>query len=649
MFDKRLLVPVVACFLLLLLSATHTEESGYVFPLDSYRALSGTFGELRSNHFHSGIDLKTGGKSGATVRAIQDGYVFRIKVSPFGYGNALYLRHPDGNFSVYAHLSEFAPEVETFLREKQYTSRQFAQDLYLSDNEIRFAKGDVIAWSGNSGGSLGPHLHFEIRDPQERILNPLRWYQDQIQDTRPPILQTIAFEPMDIDSRVNGKFDKLALKPAGSNGWYESEQVIELNGRVGIEYQGYDVLDAARNHCGINYATLSMDGELIHEFSLDRYGFDEKRYINVHFDYGFYQERRKKMQRAYVESGNRFPANQTYQDQGFVVLKDDRIHTLKLELTDFHGNTTTFSSRVKRGNRTAFPDSPTYYQIPVVSTRIRRNVLIITASRAHPTYRGGLIMETIYGNQERILPAYMYGPNMVFLIGLDRYRFPALIRDELGKWSQSFQLREELLPFQNNLIEFEQLRLFVPYRSVFDRIPLQLSSEPGPPGAFSRVFQIGDPLIPAFDPFLVSIQRPPAYQGEALAVARKNGDKWEYVGSTEGEDGYIFGSSLRFGEFCLMEDASPPDIRPINFTNNGTFTPNQDRVKLILEDDFSGIDPPTIFGTLDGNWVLFEYDYRPGSITWKWETRPAPGWHTLEIMVRDQIGNLSTRSFRLRF
>lgn len=649
MFDKKILSPVFSFLILLMLCAAHTEESGYIFPLDSYRALSGTFGELRSNHFHSGIDLKTGGRSGATIRAIQDGYVFRIKVSPFGYGNALYLRHPDGNFSVYGHLSKFAPEIEAFFRDKQYTSKQFAQDLYLSEHEIRFAKGEVIAWSGNSGGSFGPHLHFEIRDPQERIMNPLRWYRSQIQDTRPPVLQSIGFEPMDINARVNGKFDKLALKPSGSDGTYRSDRVIELNGRVGVEYQGYDLLNAAGNHCGINYATLTLDGEVIHEFSLDRYAFDEKRYINVHFDYGFYRGSRKRMQRAYVEPGNRFPANQARRDQGFVELTDDQIHNLKLELIDFHGNVTTFTSRVKRGNRRPFPDSPNYYQTPVVSTDIRRNVLIITASRAHATYRGGLIMETIYGNHERILPAYMYGPNMVFLVGLDRYRFPSLIHDEIGSWSKSFQLQEELLPFQNNLIELGDLRLFVPYRSVFDRIPLELTSEPGPRGSLSDVYKIGDPSIPVFDPFLVSIQQPENHQGGKLVVARKDGDQWEYMGSTAGEEGFIFGSSLGFGEFCLMEDGRGPTIRPVNFTNNGTFTRNQDRIKLVIDDDFSGIDHPTIAGTLDGNWVLFEYDYRPGSITWKWENRPSQGWHILEISVRDQAGNLSTKSYRVRF
>lgn len=649
MYANRLLPPVSGFLMLLLLCGFHTDEANYTFPLDSYRALSGTFGELRSNHYHSGIDLKTGGKSGATVRAIQDGYVFRIKVSPYGYGNALYLRHPDGNFSVYGHLSKFSSKVESFLRNKQYTSKKFAQDLYLAQDEILFAKGDLIAYSGNSGGSLGPHLHFEIRDPQERIMNPLRWYRNSISDTRPPVLQNIGIEPLDKDSRVNGEFDKLVIKPSGSDGRYQSDQVLEINGRVGIEYQAYDLLNAAGNHCGINYATLYLDDQVVHEFTLDRYAFDEKRFINVHFDYGYYQDSRRKMQRAYLEPGNRFPANRPILDQGLIHLQDGQVHQLRLELTDFHGNTTTFNSRVRRGDRSAFPNSPSYYQTPVVETKIKRNVLVITAKRAHATYRGGLIMETIYGNQERILPAYMKGPEMVFLVALDRYRFPTNIHDEIGFWSKNFHLREELLPIQNNLVEFGDLQLFVPFRSVFNRVPLEIESYQGQSNMYSDIFRIGQRDIPVLEPFLVSIKPPEDWTEGTLVVARKDGNKWEYIGSTIGEDGLILGSSLMFGEFCLMEDSKGPTIRPVNFTNNGTFSSSQDRIKLTIRDEFAGIDHHTVSGTIDGNWVLFEYDYKRDAITYLWDRRPAPGWHTLAISVRDEAGNLSESEYRVRF
>ena len=652
MFAKRLLTLIPGFILFLLLVSSNTEDARYTFPLDSSRALSGTFGELRSNHYHSGIDLKTGGKSGMPVRAIQDGYVFRIYVSPYGYGNAIYLRHADGNFSVYGHLSRFAPVVEQYLRDKQYASRKFAQDLYLGQEEIRFARGQLIAWSGNSGGSLGPHLHFEIRDPQERILNPLRWYRQEIADTRPPILQTVGFEPVGLKSRVNGAFDKVTVVPVGSDGTYRLNQTIEIDGRVGVEYQAYDLLNAAGNHCGVNFANLYLDDVLVHEFALERYAFDEKRYINVHFDYSFFQETKKRLQRAYVESGNRFPANRPLQNQGLIELHDDAMHSLKLELIDFHGNKTTLTGRIKRRSSPEFQDfpaSPRYYSQPVVDYEIKRNVLIIRAKQAHASYRGGLVMETIYGDQERIMPAYMRGDEMVFLVGLDRYRFPRLIKDDINRWAQSFNLVDELLPFDNNLVEMGDLQLFVPYGSVFDRVPLEVEIYRGPQEAHSDVFRIGTPGTPVLEPFLVGIRPPEAWSGGTLVVARKDGNEWEYMGASEGENGEILGSSLEFGEFCLMEDSQGPAIKPVNFMNNGTFSASQDRIKLSVTDDFSGVDHHTIFGTLDGEWVLFEYDYKIDAITWQWERRPAAGWHTLEVSLRDQAGNLSTESYRVKF
>ncbi len=650
MFDKKWLTPLVGLGLLLLLVSFKTEEANYVFPLDTYRALSGTFGELRSNHFHSGIDLKTGGKSGAQVKAIEDGHVYRIYVSPFGYGNALYLRHADGNFSVYAHLSRFSPKVEDFLRNKQYTSKRFNQDLYLAENEIRFARGELIAWSGNSGGSLGPHLHFEIRDPQERILNPLRWYRNSLEDTRPPVIQLLGLEPLDMDSRVEGTFDKKVFTPLGENGRYRIDQVIRIKGRVGIEYQAFDLLNAAGNHCGINYAKLDLDGDLLHEFSLERYAFDEKRYINVHFDYGYYQQRRKKMERAYVEPGNRFPANRPIADQGRILLEDDEIHQLTLTLMDFHGNTSTLQLRVQRDQRPElFPSTPTYYAQPELIHEVRRNVLILRAKKAHSSYRGGLLVESIYGDKSRLMPAYMIGSEMVFLLPLDRYRFPKTIEDEIGRWRQDFQFVDELLPFQNNLIEQGGLKVFVPYQAVFDRVPLELSISRGTSGIGGEVYRIGNPSVPLFEPFLVSIQPPENWQGPTLVVARKAGDKWKYVGASRGEGGEILGSSLEFGEFCLMSDGQPPVIHPTNFTDNALVASTQDRLTLSIKDNFSEVDHETIYGTLDGEWVLFEYDYRPGSITYQWKDRPAPGWHDLEITARDQAGNFAQKRFRIRF
>jgi murein DD-endopeptidase MepM/ murein hydrolase activator NlpD len=159
---------------MMMAGVTMAQDGGYRTPLDGVLRLSGNFGEVRSNHFHAGLDLKTDGAEGKAVHAIADGHIVRVNVSPTGYGKALYVEHPDGKTSVYAHLREFGAEVNAYVKQQQYAEEKFAVDLTIPKGKFVVKRGDVIAKSGNSGGSGGPHLHFEIRDTESQApLNPL--------------------------------------------------------------------------------------------------------------------------------------------------------------------------------------------------------------------------------------------------------------------------------------------------------------------------------------------------------------------------------------------------------------------------------------------------------------------------------------------
>ena len=152
------------CLFLKSFSQEDIPQDYFESPLEIPLILSGTFGELRSNHFHSGMDIKTHQQTGLNVLASASGYVSRIKVSHFGYGKALYVQHPNGYTSVYAHLKEFAPEIEAYIKERQYAKESYEIEVFPEADELPVKQGEVIAYSGNSGGSGGPHLHFEIRD-----------------------------------------------------------------------------------------------------------------------------------------------------------------------------------------------------------------------------------------------------------------------------------------------------------------------------------------------------------------------------------------------------------------------------------------------------------------------------------------------------
>ncbi|MEI6750053.1 MAG: M23 family metallopeptidase, partial [Bacteroidota bacterium] len=174
----------------------------FISPLDTLLQVTGTFGELRLNHFHSGVDFRTHEREGLPVHAVADGKVVRIKVSPFGFGRALYIDHPNGYTTVYGHLQKFSPELERYVRKEQFRQQSFDVDVFPT-SAIKVKQGDTIAFSGNSGGSFGPHLHFEIRNTKsERPINPL-FFGLPVTDTVPPFINLFQALPVGKSSSVN--------------------------------------------------------------------------------------------------------------------------------------------------------------------------------------------------------------------------------------------------------------------------------------------------------------------------------------------------------------------------------------------------------------------------------------------------------------
>src|SRR5690606_36693228 len=191
-------------------SYSQIEKGYYLFPIKpgERNYLAGNMSEIRPNHFHTGLDIKTDGRQGLPVHAAADGFVQRMKISSFGYGNILYLRHNNGQITVYAHLREFAPALAKYIREEMYQAQKNELELYLDETTFPVKKGDVIAYSGNTGSSGGPHLHYEIRDSLDRAIDPLKFEFKEIVDNTPPTITKIAVSPLNIGSRINGKFER---------------------------------------------------------------------------------------------------------------------------------------------------------------------------------------------------------------------------------------------------------------------------------------------------------------------------------------------------------------------------------------------------------------------------------------------------------
>ena len=322
-----------------LISLSIFSQTNYHSPLNFELLLSGTFGELRGSHFHTGIDIKTEGVEGQKVFSIADGYVSRIKVSTWGYGKAIYITHPDGNTSVYAHLKEFNKEIEKYVNEQQYKKENFEIQLFPSKEKFPIKRGEVIALSGNSGGSNGAHLHFEIRNTKsEHPINPLQFNFDVTDNIQPTIVGIKIYPHKNSSVNNKNKSLKYSLKKKGNNYSVNSKQIIKVNGDISFSISTYDKLNGAYNKNGVYSIKLFIDNNLIHHFLADELSFSEKRFLNAHIDYSEYTESKTKYNRCFNLPYNKLSNYKTNVNDGIFNFIDSLTHKIRFEVEDFEGN-----------------------------------------------------------------------------------------------------------------------------------------------------------------------------------------------------------------------------------------------------------------------------------------------------------------------
>lgn len=315
----------ITAFLILcgnLLSQSHPKDY-FRNPVGIPIVLAGNFGELRPNHFHSGIDIKTRGVQGYRIYAAADGWVSRIKVSPWGYGNALYISHPNGYTTVYAHLREFKGEIAEYVKKAQYMNESFEIELFPGKGKLPVNKGDTVALSGNSGGSTAPHLHFEIRDTKtEKPINPLL-FGFEVKDNIKPIIQSLTFYPLNDSSHINGKSWPQTISAKGSNGKYKlTSNSVAAYGEIGVGIEMLDRLNGASNRCGVYNAQLFVNDEKVYEHELERFSFYENRYMNAHMDYEIKSRKGKRIQRSFILPNNMLSIYKNLKNDGVITVSD---------------------------------------------------------------------------------------------------------------------------------------------------------------------------------------------------------------------------------------------------------------------------------------------------------------------------------------
>ncbi len=322
------------------------EKNYFRDPLSVPIQLSANFGELRPDHFHMGFDIRTQSRENLLVYATADGYISRVKIEKYGFGNALYITHPNGFSTLYAHLNKFTKAVEAYMLQKQYDNQSWEMDMEIPPGVFPVKKGDFIAYSGNTGASGGPHLHFEIRNTATgKNYNPGLFGFD-IPDTKPPAINALYM----YDRRYSTYFQNAVPVPiSGSNGNYSTkEKTIEVHSPlVSFAINATDKSNNSPFNHGIYSGEILMDGNSIFAFKLDSVSYDETRYVNACIDYAVYARQKKYIQFLFSLPGNELNIFSPSETQGLIILSDTNTHDIQIEAKDIDGNTSVLKFNIK--------------------------------------------------------------------------------------------------------------------------------------------------------------------------------------------------------------------------------------------------------------------------------------------------------------
>lgn len=541
----------------------------FISPLKIPILLAGNFGEIRNNHFHAGLDIKTMSQEGQPVLAIADGYVSRINISSTGYGKALYITHPNGFTSVYGHLQRFEEPIASYLKQQQYERESFEVDINVDSSQLKLHQGQVVAYSGNTGASGGPHLHFEIRETlTEFACNPMLFGFD-IEDNIRPVITALRMYPIGKNSTVNAQTGPRKITLMGYRGHYTASTVT-VRGPFALAIEARDVINKTDNTQGIFSIEVQKDGERVFYHDLDKFGFHESRYINSFVDYGEKKRTGRVYQKCFLDPNNRLSTFRNVINRGIMSLEDDSTHHISVIVKDAYGNTSDIDLKVRN---TAGPPPPANATLEAV-------------------------------------------PQAIF-------------------------------PYQqSNDFDTAGLKMHMPPNIFYDTIYFNYHKAPPKPGSWSVTHELQQSDVPVHGFYTLSIEAPDlpeALQQKAYIAAVEDGGYKSYQGGTY-QDGWVTASVRSFGNFAVMVDETAPYINAINIYN-GKNLKGSPWIRMQISDGASGI--ASYRGTIDGKWVLMEYDKKTSLLVHYFEDSLESGEHTFELAVRDNCGNI--REFKAKF
>lgn len=554
------------------------KSQNYLFPINnnSQNYLSGNLGELRGDHFHMGIDIKTFGKINLPVIASENGFIERLRVSGTGYGKAIYIKHEDGNKTVYAHLNKFNDKFEKYITDYQYRNKKFIVNLF-PGNKFKVKKGDTIGYSGNSGTSGAPHLHYEYRDSNDLVYNPLSLNFKEIKDNRSPTIELISFKSMDLESRVNDQFGifthKIETKSINEN--------INLEGNIGISIYAFDRLDGYLNKVGINQVKLYVNDSLIINNKINYLSYNETNYVSRYIDFHLYKKLRRQFIKLYQDDGNKLNFHRNKSD-GIINFSKDKTFDIRIEVFDLFGNKKTLFFTVNNKSK----ENMVISELDLFEDDhyILDNTLVL---RSHDKF--DTINILFKDSNKKIITNYSDQKYNYYIVSL-KEKLP--VKAKINDKEINFNLIRSVSHNTISKVSNKDFNITFNKESLFDTLYLSFFKKNDSLEYFNfkneMTFKKG---------ILVELIPKKTYSKLKSHVYNTNGKKPRYIGG-EWKDNKIKFYSKNLSNYTILEDNEPPKINIL--------TINQNEIKIKIKDFQSGIS--NYEGKINDQWILFEYD-----------------------------------------
>jgi len=571
-------------------------EGYFQFPVrpGQSNSLTGNMGELRSNHFHGGIDVSTGWNA-IPILAAADGYVSRVQTNPDGYGNLVFITHPKTGFvTTYAHLEKFYPALDKAVLDFQYENELSQIDARFPPNLLKIKKGEMVGTAGNTGSSRGPHLHFEIRDTNNNLYNPLQFGFSEITDKQPPSFERLAVRPFGMYSRVNGEFSTLEFKIIKQGKNYICPEPISVHGTIGLEINARDKMNNGTQNAGLSCIEIIKDNQLAFYLNFSVIPFRVSNHINAYIDYPTYYKTGSRFQRCYKVDGFELTKDLPANRSGRITINDTNLHEVTIQISDAHGNTSDLKLKLKGAqiNQTRHSKwTPNQGKVQF-KHHVEENTLVVEAKYLPADWQEATLFMPGQ-SQIRIHASWAKSASQFFLWDLRKGLPDSIIVQGTG---HSFFYREILPSRISQQINLPSIfNLTLSENALFDTLFLEVDVDPS-----EKTIRVNHAYVPLAAPIqfgMITENGTSNTSDYGLYIQSASGAYGRHLPGVWYEQVYQFNTKY-LGTFKFQKDSTPPLIRPAIV--------NRIQARFNIGDNLSGVK--SFKATVNGQWLLMIWD-----------------------------------------